>query len=167
MVEWLAIFGATGDLTARYLLPGLASLRAAGRLGDDFRLTGAGREDWDSEQYRRWAEAQLGRHAADVPAGARQAVVSATEYRRSDVGDPADVAAVIAGGGPVAAYLAGLASQAPGVTFLERTVNGQPGLVAQQNGVTVTVFAFHIAGGRIRHIWVVRNPEKLRPWTPR
>jgi hypothetical protein len=26
------------------------------------------------------------------------------------------------------------------------------------------VFAFDVAGGRIRHIWVVRNPEKLRPW---
>ncbi|MCW2917642.1 MAG: polymerase, sigma-24 subunit, subfamily, partial [Actinomycetia bacterium] len=51
------------------------------------------------------------------------------------------------------------------VTFLERTVNGQPGLVAQQDGVTVTVFAFHIAGDRIKHIWAVRNPEKLRPWT--
>jgi RNA polymerase sigma-70 factor (ECF subfamily) len=51
-----------------------------------------------------------------------------------------------------------------GVTLLERAVNGQPGLVAQQDGVTVTVFAFDIADGRIRHIWVTRNPEKLRPW---
>src|SRR5262249_4361136 len=50
-------------------------------------------------------------------------------------------------------------------TFLERTVNGQPGLVAQQDGVTVTVFAFEVAGGRIRHIWAIRNPEQLRPWT--
>jgi hypothetical protein len=51
------------------------------------------------------------------------------------------------------------------MTFLERTVNGQPGLVTQQDGVTVTVFAFDVAGDRIRHIWVVRNPEKLHPWT--
>jgi RNA polymerase sigma-70 factor (ECF subfamily) len=50
-------------------------------------------------------------------------------------------------------------------TILERTVNGQPGLVAQQDGVTVTVFAFDIAAGRIKHIWAVRNPDKLRPWT--
>jgi hypothetical protein len=26
------------------------------------------------------------------------------------------------------------------------------------------VFAFDVAGDRIRHIWVVRNPDKLRPW---
>ena len=72
----------------------------------------------------------------------------------------------IQGGEQVARYLADIAGQAPGnVTFLERTVNGQPGLVAQQDGVTVTVFAFDVAGDRIKHIWAVRNPEKLRPWT--
>jgi RNA polymerase sigma factor (sigma-70 family) len=49
--------------------------------------------------------------------------------------------------------------------FLERTVNGQPGLVVEQDGVIVTVFAFDVAGDRVRRIWAVRNPEKLRPWT--
>jgi RNA polymerase sigma factor (sigma-70 family) len=59
-----------------------------------------------------------------------------------------------------------IANRAVGhVTFLERMVNGQPGLVAEEDGRTVTVFAFGIAGDRIKHIWVVRNPEKLRPWT--
>jgi RNA polymerase sigma factor (sigma-70 family) len=58
-----------------------------------------------------------------------------------------------------------IASRAVGtMTFLERTVNGQPGLVARQDGRIVTVFAFDVAGDRIRHIWVVRNPDKLRPW---
>jgi RNA polymerase sigma-70 factor (ECF subfamily) len=31
----------------------------------------------------------------------------------------------------------------------------------------VTVFAFGVAGGKIKHIWAVRNPDKLRPWTAR
>lgn len=53
---------------------------------------------------------------------------------------------------------------APDLTFLERMVNGQPGLVAQLDGVTVTVFAFDVAGDRIKHIWAMRNPEKLRTW---
>ena len=71
----------------------------------------------------------------------------------------------IEGGEQIARYLADIAGRAPSLTILERTVNGQPGLVAQQDGVTVTVFAFDVAGGRITHIWAVRNPDKLRPWT--
>ncbi|MFG3437169.1 RNA polymerase sigma factor SigJ [Nonomuraea sp. NPDC047897] len=51
------------------------------------------------------------------------------------------------------------------MTVLECTVNGQPGLAAQQDGVTVTVFAFEVVDDRIKHIWVVRNPQKLRRWT--
>jgi RNA polymerase sigma-70 factor (ECF subfamily) len=52
----------------------------------------------------------------------------------------------------------------PNLTILERTVNGQPGLVAQLDGATVTVFAFDVAGDRIKNIWAMNNPEKLRTW---
>jgi RNA polymerase sigma-70 factor, ECF subfamily len=59
-----------------------------------------------------------------------------------------------------------LASRATStMALLERTVNGQPGLVAQQDGITATVFAFDVADDRIKHIWVIRNPDKLRRWT--
>ncbi|MGW1342767.1 RNA polymerase sigma factor SigJ [Kribbella sp. NPDC002412] len=71
----------------------------------------------------------------------------------------------VAGGEQIARYFADLAGRRPGITLLERTVNGQPGLVAQEDGVTVTVIAFDIADDQIKHIWAVRNPEKLRPWT--
>ncbi|MDF5758878.1 RNA polymerase sigma factor SigJ [Spongiactinospora sp. TRM90649] len=70
----------------------------------------------------------------------------------------------IAGGARIARYLLGLADKAVDPTILERTVNGQPGLVALQQGVTVTVTAFEITGDRISRIWAVRNPEKLRQW---
>jgi RNA polymerase sigma factor (sigma-70 family) len=72
----------------------------------------------------------------------------------------------IEGGEQIAHAWVELANRMPSsATLLERMVNGQPGLVAQQDGVTVTVFAFDVAGDRIKHIWVIRNPEKLRPWT--
>ena len=106
MIQRLAIFGATGDLTARYLLPALAAMRNAGRIGDGFQLTGAGREPWGGADFRQWATAQLDRHAADLPASARQAVASSSDYRQADVTDPTAVAAAVAGEGPVAAYLA-------------------------------------------------------------
>ena len=71
----------------------------------------------------------------------------------------------IEGGEQIARYLVDIAKRAGGgMTFLERTVNGQPGLVGLQDGVTVTVFAFEITGEQIRHIWAVRNPDKLRHW---
>jgi RNA polymerase sigma-70 factor (ECF subfamily) len=71
----------------------------------------------------------------------------------------------IEGGEQIARAWVQIGSQAPNLTILERSVNGQPGLVAQLDGVTVTVFAFDITGDRIKHIWAMRNPEKLRPWT--
>ena len=92
--------------------------------------------------------------------------------------DP-DATAIADSGGLVMAFLdpikgaeqiahgwAEIADRMPGnMTLLQRTVNGQPGLVAQQDGVTMTVFAFEVVGDRIKQIWAVRNPEKLHPWT--
>jgi RNA polymerase sigma factor (sigma-70 family) len=71
----------------------------------------------------------------------------------------------IEGAEQVARACVDLVGREPGLTFLERTVNGQPGLAVQRDGTTAAVLAFDVAGGRIRHIWSVFNPEKLRPWT--
>ena len=73
----------------------------------------------------------------------------------------------IEGNEQIARYLVDLAGRVPDLTIREHTVNAQPGLTAQQDGVTVAVFAFDVSGDRITHIWAVRNPEKLRPWTTR
>ena len=71
----------------------------------------------------------------------------------------------IEGGEQVAHVVVDVGGRVPNLTILERAVNGQPGLVLQQAGVTVAVIAFDVVGERIKHIWAVRNPEKLRPWT--
>ena len=71
----------------------------------------------------------------------------------------------IEGGEQIARVIVDLGGGVPDLTMLERTVNGQPGLVVQQDGVTAAVIAFDVVGERIKHIWAVRNPEKLRPWT--
>jgi RNA polymerase sigma factor (sigma-70 family) len=127
-------------------------------------------------------------HTAQAPKAptARQAsIVRAFKqaWQAADIGaligllDP-DATAIVDGGGLASAVLRPVegaeqiargflevTGQLPGLTILERTVNGQPGLVAQQAGVTVAVLAFDITGDRITHIWAVRNPDKLRPWT--
>ncbi|WAZ23888.1 glucose-6-phosphate dehydrogenase [Streptomyces cinnabarinus] len=106
MINRLVILGATGDLSARFLLPALVALRSAGNLGDGFRLTGASREDWDGARYREWVTAQIERHGGHYPADTKAAVADAADYRRADVTNPAHVAAVVAGDDPVAVYLA-------------------------------------------------------------
>jgi len=47
----LTIFGATGDLSANYLLPALYHMHTHGLLPEDFRLVCVGRRDLTSEEY--------------------------------------------------------------------------------------------------------------------
>ncbi|WP_395292324.1 RNA polymerase sigma factor SigJ [Kitasatospora hibisci] len=70
----------------------------------------------------------------------------------------------IEGGARIAEYMVAIADRAPGLTLLEGSVNGAPGLVAQRAGVVLTVASFDVVDGRVTRIWAVRNPEKLRPW---
>lgn len=123
-----------------------------------------------------------------TPAGQRAGIVRSFKqaWEAKDIGalvsllDPS-AAAIADGGGLVSAArhpveggeriarylveLAELAELAGTLHLLERTVNGQAGLVATHDGVTVAVYAFEIADDRIHRIWVVRNPEKLRAWS--
>ncbi|MEV5965993.1 RNA polymerase sigma factor SigJ [Kribbella sp. NPDC051952] len=71
----------------------------------------------------------------------------------------------IEGRDEVTQYLIEVARLAGELTLLERTVNGQPGLVALHDETIAAVYAFEIADDRIRQIWSIRNPEKLRLWT--
>ena len=71
----------------------------------------------------------------------------------------------LVGGAQIARSLIDAVGRMADLTIVERTVNGQPGLVAQRNGTVVTVYAFDIGGGRITQIWGIRNPQKLLPWT--
>ena len=123
---------------------------------------------------------------APVPPAARQAGIVRDVRLALEAGDvealigllDPDVTAIADGGGlvsttlrpiegaeRVARSLLLLQDRLRNLTILERTVNGQPGLIAQEAGVTVSVYAFEVAGDRISRIWAVRNPEKLRPWT--
>jgi RNA polymerase sigma factor (sigma-70 family) len=70
----------------------------------------------------------------------------------------------VEGAEAIARYMVDLARLAPEMEILERTVNGQPGLVACRDGVAVAVAAFDTSEDRIARIWVVRNPDKLRRW---
>ncbi len=48
----LVMFGASGDLTARKLLPALASLAGEGSLPEGFGLIGVARSEWSDDEFR-------------------------------------------------------------------------------------------------------------------
>src|SRR5262249_31757762 len=106
VISRLVVFGGTGDLMGRYLLPGLAALQARGHLPERFELVGAAREDWDDDQFRSWATDRRTRGPPEVDAAATTALVAASRYQRIDLDDPASVTACLSGEGPVAVSLA-------------------------------------------------------------
>ncbi|MET9835788.1 RNA polymerase sigma factor SigJ [Streptomyces sp. NPDC006385] len=71
----------------------------------------------------------------------------------------------VEGAEQIARFFTERATAVPDVALLECMVNGQPGLVAQRDGITVSVLAFDVAGDRITRVWAVLNPDKLRLWT--
>jgi len=82
MIRTLLLLGVTGDLAARFLLPALEALAAAGRLPDGFRVVGAARDEVADHDDR-------------------------YTYRRVDVAEPASFAAALDGAPePAAVYLA-------------------------------------------------------------
>lgn len=116
MISRIVLFGATGDMAGRYLLPALASLQAAHRLPADFSLLGGAIEDWDDDAFRDHVRHRLAEHASRVPESAREALVGSLSYRSVDLTDAASVGAAVhpdrSGAGthddpePIAAYLA-------------------------------------------------------------
>jgi glucose-6-phosphate 1-dehydrogenase len=128
VIRNLVLFGASGDLAGRFLVPALATLRASGRLPEDFAIVGTARARWDGEAFRRHVSERLAEHAPGVPPEHRDALTRSLRYRSADLTDPHDVATVIrlVGDGPVAAYLA----LPPGLFGATVTALGDAGLPA-------------------------------------
>lgn len=63
----LIIFGGTGDLTHRKLLPAFYNLGANGLLPDGFSFVAVGRRDKDSQIYRREAREAIEKHSRVPP----------------------------------------------------------------------------------------------------
>jgi glucose-6-phosphate 1-dehydrogenase len=112
VIERLVLFGASGDLTGRFLLPALAALHAQARLPEAFEIRGGATRDWDDEAFRRFAAERLEEHASEMPRSLREALVGMLRYRPVDVSD-ADSVAALTGAfrsgdpeKPLAAYLA-------------------------------------------------------------
>lgn len=93
----LVIFGATGDLARRLLLPSLLGLERDGLLPDELRILCTSRSDLSSADYRRDAAGDL-REAPFFKSGIDSAVnqlLERIEYRPADLSDEASLSALM------------------------------------------------------------------------
>lgn len=95
MFDRFIIFGASGDLTARLLMPAVAQLVETNMIQAGLTILGSAINEWSAQDFRDHVAQALEEHAAGVSPAARQAVVEMLDYRRADVTDPVDVKAVI------------------------------------------------------------------------
>jgi glucose-6-phosphate 1-dehydrogenase len=65
----IVMFGATGDLARRKLLPGLFRLAAAGLMPDRYQIIGASRRHMTDEQFREHARQAVAEFGASRPTG--------------------------------------------------------------------------------------------------
>src|SRR4029077_8469876 len=94
----MVIFGSSGDLTKRLLIPALYNLAKAGRLSDQFALIGADRTDRSHDEFRAYlaegvrsfvSDTGTGPVTAPFDARAWEFLAARMTHLKGDVTDPA------------------------------------------------------------------------------
>jgi glucose-6-phosphate 1-dehydrogenase len=120
----LLLFGATGDLAQRMLLPSLCALHEDGLVARDLRIVGTARSDHDDASYRAFAGQALETFLPEdrkKPA-AIAAFLDRLSYQPLDASQPAAYSALCAKIGSIDAGLAIFLSTAP--SLFEPTIAG-------------------------------------------
>lgn len=91
-IKTLVIFGASGDLTQRLLLPGLGQLIDSGRSAD-FHLIGVGRDSMSSAAWRKRVTSSF--QSGGATGKASRSVAEASEFIKADVTDPKHLQAIL------------------------------------------------------------------------
>src|SRR5207302_94358 len=91
----LVIFGASGDLTQRKLIPALYDLAVERRLPPGFTIIGCARTPLSDDEFRNRLRKSVGRFARNVPlsTGAWESFARGLFYVASDLDDFASLAA--------------------------------------------------------------------------
>ena len=105
--DTLLLFGATGDLSLRYLFPSLVHLLRDRLLPAEFRVVAIGRQDYDEAGFRAWLRERLSEEAARNRA-AFEDLLARTHYVAVDLADGPAMAAALArfADRPCVSYLA-------------------------------------------------------------
>ena len=90
----MVLFGASGDLTSRLLLPAVAQLAEDELLPPGLKIVGSDIADWSTDEFREHIAGKLQEHAPVSPA-TRDRVVGMLSFQPADVTRPEDVGRVI------------------------------------------------------------------------
>jgi len=83
----MVVFGASGDLTHRKLLPSLFELHRRGLLSEHFYLLGCGRKELSDEQFRQVAQDGISECSPKVTQNHMESFLSKLYYVSGDYGD--------------------------------------------------------------------------------
>jgi glucose-6-phosphate 1-dehydrogenase len=118
----LLLFGATGDLAQRMLLPSLFALDADGLLADDLKIIGTARSQLTSSEYRSFARAALEKYLPADRRGRMADFLNRLSYQTLDATTLEGYADLAAKVGTPARGLAIFLSTAP--SLFEPTIKG-------------------------------------------
>jgi glucose-6-phosphate 1-dehydrogenase len=118
----LLLFGATGDLAQRMLLPSLCALCADGLLAPDLAIIGTARQDFDDQGYRNFARAALEKYLPPERRGSMAAFLNRLYYQPLDANDTGHFTLLAKKVGKIDDGLAIFLSTAPGL--FEPTIAG-------------------------------------------
>lgn len=122
LADKLVLFGATGDLSQRMLLPSLCALHADGLVPADLQIIGTARSDHDDEDFRRFAAAALDRYLPEDRKAAIADFLPRLTYQTLDATQPDQFPALAAKVGQARNGVAIFLSTAP--SLFEQTIAG-------------------------------------------
>jgi glucose-6-phosphate 1-dehydrogenase len=120
--DCLLLFGATGDLAQRMLLPSLCALDADKLVAPDLRIVGTARHPYSDEEYRAFAREALDKFLPDYRKPAIEPFLQRLYYQPLDANETEHFADLAAKVGPIDSGLAIFLSTAP--NLFEPTIAG-------------------------------------------
>jgi glucose-6-phosphate 1-dehydrogenase len=118
----LIVFGATGDLAQRMLLPSLCALHADGLIPSELKIIGTARSDLDDPGYQAFAAEALAKYLPDERKHAIPGFLERLAYQSLDASQPAAFGALCEKVGSTDGGLAIFLSTAP--SLFESTIAG-------------------------------------------
>lgn len=93
-VDRLLLFGATGDLAQRMLLPSLYALETDGLVDPELKIICTARSDYSTHEYRNFARAALEKFLPDDRRGSVATFLNQLHYQPLDASDPSGFSAL-------------------------------------------------------------------------